>query len=90
MFRQGTAKLNIKKNATQPNSGGKIVINFQKQMSEKTTAMLRQFYDRIEENAKGGLNLIGGFDLEFNLRQPLGKEYKNSGKVEILNSKKVF
>ena len=87
LFRQGSAKLSIKENSSGDNSGCGMVINFQNQMSEKTTTMLRQFYDKISENTKEGLELLGGFNLNFNLRQPIGKECKNSGNVEILNVK---
>ena len=87
LFRQGSAKLNIEGNSGVGNGVSNMVINFQNQMSEKTTTMLRQFFDKISEQTKDGLKLIGGFNLKFNLRQPIGKECKNSGTTEILDSK---
>jgi hypothetical protein len=86
LFRQGSAKLSIEENSSE----GNMVINFQNQMSEKTTTMLRLFYDKIAEDTKSGLELLGGFNIKFNLRQPIGKECNNSGTSEILNSKKII
>ena len=77
LFRQGSAKLNIKDDTFE--------VNFLNSYSPELTTQLKQFYDTISEKYSNGMEILGGMKVKFYFKTPLGKEHKNSMKKVPLN-----
>ena len=66
-----------------------IVIKFVNSFSVKTTNHLRELLEKINDGAKEGLKIIGGYKLKYILLPPYGEERKNSNIKTALRATKT-
>jgi len=80
LFRQGAAKLGKKDN--------QLIISFLSSYRIKLHKMLNLWTDKVSQRHKGGLKILGGLSLKYELNPPRGEEYRNSGvKIDFSEEK---
>ena len=82
LFRQGAGQIRFKDNT--------FKIDFLNSYSVEMTNMLKRFYSKIEDEFIDGLSILGGNKLNFKLRVPYGKEFKNSFKKSKFSANENF
>jgi hypothetical protein len=78
LFRQGCARVRFEDRT--------MKVEFKNSFDLKTTNMLRFWFELLSERFPDGMNILGGFRLEFHLRPPYGEEHRNTYKKIPLNS----
>ncbi|UCE07525.1 MAG: transposase [bacterium] len=81
IFRQGSAEMKLNNDT--------IEIHFQNDFTSSVAKQLNSFYQRINEIAKNGLNIIGGFKMKFFLKTAWGNDATNGLKKVKLNPSKI-
>jgi hypothetical protein len=81
LFRHGAATLRKEDN--------RLMISCLTSYRVKHTKMLNQWISKITQRYNGGLNILGGLSLQYELNPPRGEEYKNSGVKIDLSSGKI-
>jgi len=82
LFRQGAGQISFDEDT--------FKIDFLNSYSVEMTNMLKEFYSKIEKEFINGLSVLGGKKIDFRLRVPHGKEFKNSFKKTNFSAHENF
>jgi hypothetical protein len=78
LFRQGCARIRF--------TGQTMQIGFQNSFDLKQTSLLRHWFELLSERFVDGMDILGGFRLDYQLRPPYGEEHRNAYTKIPLNS----
>lgn len=82
LFRQGSAELKL--------NGDTLEVHFLNDFSSKVANQLNSFYQRMNDLAKSGLDIIGGLKVKFFLKTNWSENSTNGLKKEKLEAAKIF
>ena len=72
LINQGGANLFLNKDT--------LEVSYQNPFSPKLTNALKNFYDKVTQNGKKEIKIMGGLKVKFLLKSPHGEEIKNNFK----------